>query len=787
MDPIKWFSEISRDDLALVGGKAGNLGEMYAHKFPVPPGFVVTTDAFKTFLVENDLTDPIAAQLTDLDVADSDKLQSVAKHIQDLILDAKMPQQVRAQIAEAYGYMSVDPSLRTAVGKDALSMISSGRTTPFVAVRSSATVEDLEGASFAGQQATFVNVKGVDAVLQSVQQCWASLYTARAIYYRVKNNFAHEKVFIAVVVQKMINSEVSGVVFTAEPSTGNTDTIVLEAGLGLGDAVVAGEITPDHYEVSKSDFLLTKKKLGAQAWMYTRDGMSGATIKKELTVDRGSRQKLSDSAVVFLAKECARIEAYYAKPMDIEFAYEAGKLFIVQARPITTLGKKEVAPVVEETARDESASAEKLLEGLAASPGVVSGPVKILAGPHELAKVEKGDVLVATMTSPDYVPAIERAVAVVTDEGGMTSHASIVSREMGIPCVVGTEEATKKLTDGQVVTVDGSSGIVLSGAVAVEQKPVETPAAVHESEPIVTATKVYMNLAEPEKIDAYAHLPFDGIGLLRLEFLITSTVKAHPLYLIAQGRQQEFVDALVAGVSKVARAIYPRPVVVRFSDFKTNEYKNLEGGEAFEPHEANPMLGWRGVSRYISPQYKDAFALECEAIKTIREKGLTNVHVMLPFVRTREEVSKCLEILSAHSLDQSLDFHIWIMAEVPAVALLAEEFAQLPIAGCSIGSNDLTQGVLCVDRDSARLGKLHYFDERNEAVLCAMKNIISGFIKHGKTVSFCGQAVSVYPELAEFLVGCKITSVSVNPDAVVSVREHIASIERKLLLSSVLQ
>ena len=782
MAHIAWFAEISKDDTALVGGKGANLGEMYRARFPIPAGFVITTDAFKLFLAENDLLPAIQKVLSGLDVTNNTQLQDVAQRVQQLVLTAQMPAALREDIVEAYGHINVDYSLYKEVARDALQVIRAGRDAPYVAVRSSATAEDLAGASFAGQQATFVNVKGTDIVLDAVQKCWASLYTARAIYYRVKNNFAHEKVFIAVVVQRMVNSDRSGVAFTANPSTGNRLEIVLEAGFGLGDAVVAGEITPDHYVVSKSDFILTVAKSAVQTWMYTRDDMTGKTYKKELTTERGGRQKLSNEEIIQLAKVCAAIEEHYGIPMDIEYAFEGGRLFIVQARPITTLDQAPASPAV----ISPVTSAAPLLEGLAASPGRVSGPVRILSGPEELDKVQKGDVLVARMTSPDYVPAIERACAIVTDEGGATSHAAIVSREMHLPCVVGTETATTKLKDGQFVTVDGSAGVVYLGRVSTAATPVVAPAAVEYHEPVVTATKIYMNLGEPDKIDEYASLPFEGIGLMRLEFLITSAVKAHPLALLEQKKGPEFVAALVEGISKVARTIFPRPLVVRFSDFKTNEYRNLAGGAAFEPHEENPMIGWRGVSRYISDKYAPAFALECQAIKSVRDSGLTNVHVMLPFVRTTDEVLRCLDLLREQSLVQSRDFHIWIMAEVPAVAFCAESFARLPIAGCSIGSNDLTQGVLCVDRDSARLAKMGYFDERNEAVLRAMHLIIAGFKKYHKTVSICGQAPSEYPDLLEFLIKEGVTSISVNPDVVVSVRETVASVERKLLLSSVL-
>ncbi|MEW6062965.1 MAG: phosphoenolpyruvate synthase [Nanoarchaeota archaeon] len=768
MKNIAWFKELSKEDVGLVGGKGANLGEMWNAKFPIPPGFVITAQAFKLFLEKTKIGDKIFSKLSNLDIQDTEKLYDTAEEVQDMIMEAEMPDEIKKDIIKAYDAMNIDVDVLKSVNRKALSFIKAGRDLPFVAVRSSATAEDLPTASFAGQQATFLNVKGNDNLIKAVQQCWASLYTARAIYYRVKNNFPHEKVLIAVIVQKMVNSEASGVAFSINPST-NEDNIVIEAGFGLGEAIVGGEVEPDNYIIDKNNFEIKNKKANYQKFMYVKDELYGRTIKKNLNEENGRKQKLTDAQIVQLAKIVKDIEDHYGNSQDIEFAVENGKLYIVQSRPITTIKK------VEEAKKTEEIKGSVLLSGLGASPGVASGIVKIIDNVNDLWKIDKDSVLVTKMTSPDYVVAMQKARAIVTDEGGLTSHASIVSREMGIACVVGTGNATTLLKEGTTITVDGTHGKIYSGKAEVEEEKPE------EYEFKETKTKIYMNLGEPEKIEKYKELFFDGIGLMRVEFMIASYIKKHPLKLIKDGKGHEYIDKFAEGISKVARAIHPKPIVVRFSDFKTNEYRDLEGGEKYEPHEDNPMIGWRGVSRYISDEYKEAFKLECRAIKKVREEGINNVYVMLPFVRTLTEVLECLSIMEAEGLVRSDDFKVWLMAEVPSMALITEEFAQLPIDGCSIGSNDLTQLILGVDRDSAILGKMGYFNERNEAVLMAIENIIKGFHKYGKTVSICGQAPSEYSEIVEFLVKNEIDSISVNPDVVNKTRSMVADVENKLL------
>ena len=763
---IVWFKDISEDELELVGGKALNLGVMYNLKLPVPPGFVVTTQAYKQFLEETKLDKKIYSLLKSLDIQDTEKLEKTAKHIQELMLDRDIPENIANEIKFAYENISIDLSVYRTASKAALDIIKAGRDIPWVAVRSSATAEDRPEASFAGQQETFLNIKGGNNIVRAVQRCWASLFTARAIYYRVKNNFLHEEVLIAVVIQKMIDSETSGVMFSINPATNNKNEILIEAGFGLGEAIVGGQIIPDIYIVDKNSYEIRDKKISIQTWMYARDEGLRKTTKIQLSPTKAKEQKLTEDQIVRLAEFGKKLEKHYNKPQDIEYAVEHGRIYIVQTRAVTTEEK------VKKARSHEEINATPILIGLGASPGIASGVVKIVHDINELSKIQKGDVLVTVMTNPDFVVAMEKACAIITDEGAMTSHAAIVSREMGIPCVTGTEKATKIFTDGMIITVDGTNGKIYKGNPELEEIQKEKIEYPYKE----TKTKIYMNLGEPDKIDDYKDLYFDGIGLMRLEFVIANKVGEHPNYLIRTGQQRKYVDELYEGIKKVASNIEGKPVIVRFSDFKTNEYKDLKGGDEFEPHEENPMIGWRGVSRYTSDEFKDAFKLECRAIKKVREE-YKNVYVMLPFVRTIKEVNKCIEIMKEAGLEKNEKFKIFLMAEVPSMALIPEEFAELDIDGVSIGSNDLTQLCLGVDRDSSRLGRMGYFDERNHAVLKAIHNIISVFKEKGKTVSLCGQAASEYKEFVEFLVKEGIDSVSVNPDVVNKVRFDVYDVE----------
>ena len=706
-----------------------------------------------------------------------------------------MPREIKVAVIGAYEDLNVDRAVSKVISNNPLtSLIKTGRELPFVAVRSSANAEDQQEASFAGQQATYLNVKGREETVLAVQKCWASLFTARAIYYRKKNNIQTENVFIAVVIQRMVNSEKSGVMFSINPATNNTEEIMIEAAFGLGEVVVGGEVTPDTYIVDKNSLQIKNKKTAKQEYGLYRDQYTGKNVKKNLPEYEGSKQKLTEDEIIGLAKYGKTLEEYYGKPMDSEWAIENNKIYLVQTRPITTMNKHNTQVVDNTNTTNEQTNSEKILEGMGASPGVGKGKVKIVLDMAHLDKVETGDVLVTRMTTPDFVPAMRKAIAIVTDEGGVTSHASIVSREMGIPCVVGTEKATQLLHDNDIITVDGTNGIVYRGEANIVNQTTEqtnnNSTQINNQENtyennLITGTKIMMNLGEPEKIEQYKWLHFDGIGLMRIEFIITDKIGKHPLYMIQTGRQQEYIDKLAEGIGQVARVINPRPLIVRFSDFKTNEYKNLEGGSNFEPHEENPLIGWRGVSRYISPDFVEAFKLEIKAIKKLREQGLKNVHVMLPFVRNTDEVRKCLKILEEFNLINNHEFRVYLMAEVPAISIIPEEFAELPIYGASIGSNDLTMGVLGIDRDSAKLGKMGYFDERNPAVMKAISNIIRGFKKHGKTVGICGQGPSEHEDLVEFLVKEGIDSISVSPDVVNKTRKLVASTERSILLGKV--
>ncbi|OIO27159.1 pyruvate, water dikinase, partial [Candidatus Micrarchaeota archaeon CG1_02_60_51] len=672
-----------------------------------------------------------------------------------------------------------------------------------VAVRSSATAEDLPEASFAGQQATFLNIKGSDNLVKSVQECWASLFEARAIYYRIQNDFEHLKVGIAVVVQKLVFSDKSGIIFTANPVTGDESEIVVEGGVGLGEAIVSGSVTPDSFIVSKGDLQIKSRVIGKQDRMVVRaaKGIEWKSVPEAVQ----SRQKLSDAEVLGLAGYAKKIEEHYGKPQDLEFAIEGKKLFIVQSRPITTLKKTAAAKALRQAneaeqsrrveARAMQAQAEQppetaasgsegkvLLKGAPASPGKASGPVRVVTDAKDGYKVKKGDVLVARMTSPDFVPAMKRAAAIVTDEGGMTCHAAIVSRELGVPCIVGTETATRVLKDGMVVTVDAVAGIVTEGAMAESEKVQQNAAlaAVVAGGIVSTGTKIYVNLAEPELAEQVAGRDCDGVGLMRAEFVIAGLGK-HPMALLKEGKRDEFVDAMARGMRKVCAAFYPRPVIYRANDFKTNEYRGLEGGAEFEPQEENPMIGYRGCFRYVKDP--TIFQMELEAMKRVREQyKLRNLWLMIPFVRTVHELEVCKKLVEDAGLRRGYDFKFGIMCEVPSTVIMAEEFCKVGIDFMSIGSNDLTQLMLGVDRDSPTVAE--DFDERDPAVLRSVENVIKSCHKHGVKVSICGQAPSNYPEFAEALVEYGIDSMSVNADIIEKTRRIVASAEQRFLLKS---
>ncbi|MCW1301114.1 MAG: phosphoenolpyruvate synthase [Candidatus Nanoarchaeia archaeon] len=774
---IVWNKEVGKEDVRIAGGKGANLGELLRAGLPVPPFFIVTAKAYRDFIESTHLKEKIEELLSQLNVDDTQALQLTSSRIQELIITTPLPEEIKSAIIEAYKMLGAGgPERYVPMSLKVLDILKLSREIPFVAIRSSATAEDLPSASFAGQQATFLNVRGESEVVEGVQKCWASLFSARAIFYRAKHGFKHMQVEIAVIVQKMVNSEKSGVAFSCDPVTGDLSKIVIEAGFGLGEAIVSGEINPDLYLVDKQSLQILKKEVKEQKILRTRDPYTGKNVTLVVPSEKQNSQKLSDEEIVELAKVIRSIEEYYRFPQDVEWAIEDGKIYIVQTRPVTTLQK-----VKEMKGKEMEVKGREILKGLPASPGIASGIVRLILDPSQLHRLNPGEVLVTKMTNPDYVPAMRKAAAIITDEGGLTCHAAIVSRELGIPCIVGTGNATALLQDGELVTVDAINGAVYKGIIEVPSER-KKMVSLEEVKGLKTKTKIYMNLGVPEKIDEYKDLPFDGIGLMRIEFIIASYIGEHPNYLLEKGEGEKYVNKLAEGIAKVAQAVAPRPVVVRFSDFKTNEYRDLKGGEKYEPQEANPMLGWRGVSRYISNEFENAFRLECKAIRKVREEfKLRNVWVMLPFVRTTWEVEKCIKIMEEEGLKRSEDFQIWLMAEVPSIIFLADEFSKL-CDGFSIGSNDLTQLILGADRDSQILGKMGYFDERNAAVLRAMKHLIQVAHQFGKTVSICGQSVSVYPEINEFLVRCGIDSISVNPDAVIEARKHIYEIEEKLAM-----
>lgn len=775
---IKWFDEIGKEDVGIVGGKGANLGELTSFGLPVPPGFCVTASGYTKFIKYAELDEVVKFLMEAVDVEDVDELTNASKEIQKKIKEKEFDPELKEEILSAYREFSENIGVKD----------------PEVAVRSSATAEDLPDASFAGQQDTYLHISGEEELLNHIRDCFASLWTSRAIYYREKQNYDHFDVALSVVIQKMVNSEKSGVMFTANPINNSKDEMMINASYGLGEAVVSGIVTPDEYIIDKKTKKVIEKNIAEKEYMVIKNengvGTRVVNVKDILGKDAVKAEALSPKELDTLVERGLKVEKLYGSVQDTEWGFDRDtkEFYFLQSRPITTLGDKE----------EKEEKLITLVKGLPASPGIGRGKVKLIKDISEINLVEEGDVLVTAMTNPDMVPAMRKCAGVVTDEGGRTCHAAIVSRELQIPCIVGAKTATKTLKTGDTVTVDAVRGIVYEGEVLKEKEEKKSPDSPNVSSIAnldelrnlfapTTATKIYMNLGEPELIEKYKNLPMDGIGLMRTEFIFTNMIGAHPMYLVKTGQGDLMIDKLAEGISKVAQAIYPKNLVVRTSDFRTNEFRGLKGGDEVEPIEANPMIGWRGVSRYISPEYEEGFRLECRAIKKVREEyGLTNVIVMLPFVRTPEELKVVKGIMAEEGLVQSKNFKIWIMAEVPAVVLQAEEFAEL-VDGFSIGSNDLTQLVMGADRDSGVLNNMGYFDERNDAVKIALKTIIDAANKKGITCSICGQGPSQYPELAEFLVECGITSMSVNPDTVEYTRRLVASVEQKIILKKLRQ
>ena len=756
-EAIRRLDDLSHDDVALAGGKGANLGELTRAGLPVPPGFVIGAPVYASFVDVTGLRARIGERLAQVDIDDAAALEAVAAETRNLIESMELPGEIESAILDAYRELAGDEGIP-------------------VAVRSSATAEDTAAASFAGMNETFLNVTGAAAVLEAVKHCWSSLFGARTIFYRAQRGFGQADMDIAVVVQLQISSERAGVMFTVDPATGAADRLVIEASTGLGEAVVSGRVSPDRFVLDKPSLAIVVREIRRKA-LAIEPAPGGGTTVRELSESEALRPALGDEEACDLARLGIAIEAHYGCPQDTEWAIDDhDKVWMLQARPVTASAH---------TGSPAAAAGAMLLRGLGAAPGTAVGPVQMLASLSQAGTFSQGSVLVARMTAPDWVPLMRRAAAIVTDSGGMTCHAAIVSRELGIPCVVGTQEATSKLRDGEIVTVDATRGVVLEGGTptAGAMTPAAQPAPRSSgAASSVTATSLLLNLSEPSQVERAAALDVDGVGLLRAELMLLEALEGkHPRLLIDEGRGAELTERMAAGLESFARSFMPRPVTYRTIDFRTNEFRNLEGGERFEPTEANPMIGMRGAFRYT--RNTDLFALELAAVRRVWDSGGTNLHVMLPFVRTVRELARCRELVAESGLLDRPGFELWIMAEVPSVLFQLEAYAQLGIAGISIGSNDLTELLLGADRDSELLAEV--FDERDPAVLSYLRQLIPTARQLGLRTSICGQAPSVYPEYTEVLVRAGIDAISVSIDAVGRTRQLIDRAERKLLLDAV--
>ncbi len=803
MSLIKWFNEITINDIQLVGGKNASLGEMYQNLTDkgvnIPDGFAVTAEAYKFFIKSNNLSEPLKKLLLDLDKSDVNQLKSVGEKIRNMILKAPLPQELIEAIVKAYSEME------NKYGKDV-----------DVAVRSSATAEDLPDASFAGQQETYLNIRGAKNVVNAVKKCFASLFTDRAISYRIDKGFDHFSVYLSAAVQKMVRSDKasSGVLFTLDTESGFKDVVFITGAWGLGEYVVQGVVNPDQFYVFKPTLregykAIISKKIGTkQKKLIYGKNPNKPTIGVKTTPEERQSFVLNDDEILKLAQWGLLIEEHYEKPMDIEWAKDGdgvsvgtGELFIVQARPETVhaLRKENFYEIYQ-----LKGAGNVLCKGLAVGNKIGQGKAAIIKDVSHIHMFKAGEVLVTDMTDPDWEPIMKIAGAIVTNRGGRTCHAAIVSRELGIPCVVGTGNATQVIKEGMEITIDctkGEEGYVLDGKIPYEIKKIDL------TEIPKTTTKIMMNVGIPEQAFVQGQIPNDGVGLARIEFIISSHIGIHPLALIDytelkakskmdrkieklvkeiekktygyEKKSDYYVDKLAQGIATIAAAFYPNEVIVRFSDFKTNEYANLIGGFLYEPTESNPMIGWRGASRYYDPKFEPAFALECIAIEKVRNTvGLKNVKVMIPFCRTVEEGKKVIEVMKKYGLIQGKEgLEIYVMCEIPSNVILAEEFAKI-FDGFSIGSNDLTQLTLGLDRDSAIVS--HIYDERNEAVKKLIKEVIQVAKKYGRKIGICGQAPSDFPDFAEFLVECGIDSISLSPDTVLKTKLLIAEKEKNI-------
>jgi pyruvate, water dikinase len=808
---VRFFSKLRREDVDYAGGKGANLGELTAAGLPVPGGFVVGAPAYDAFCAHNQLREQIEAMLKGVNFEDTATLQAASAAVRALIDEASMPEHVTIAISDAYERLIGD------------------ERNVAVAVRSSATAEDTAAASFAGMNETYLNMVGREETLDAVRRCWRSLFGSRTVYYRGVNGLSQAGMDIAVVVQRQIASTRAGVMFTVNPATGDPNEIVIEGSFGLGEAVVSGSVSPDRWVVDKRTLSLRQREVKRKE-LAIESLPDGGTQRRELSEQEALRPALSDDEAVRVAKLGLEIERHYGSPQDTEWAFDAaGGLWMLQSRPITTLGDASATKPqgeLEASVPQAPASArEVLLRGLGGAPGGATGTVRILSSLDEAEKLGQGEILVTHMTAPDWVPVMRRAAAIVTDSGGMTCHAAIVSRELGIPCVVGTGEATRKLRDGERVVVDASRGQVrkagdermgvsnasapapaalssanapapvglsgasapapagLSGASAPAPAgaTVAVGAAPASAAAMVTATKILVNLSEPSQVEKVSTMAVDGVGLLRAELMILEALESeHPRALIQAGRGEELVTRMAGNLEAFASGFAPRPVTYRTIDFRTNEFSGLHGGERFEQLESNPMIGYRGALRYL--REPDVFALELEAIARVWDAGLHNLHVMLPFVRTVSELRRCRELIAKAGLLERDGFELWVMAEVPSVLFNLREYAGLGIAGISVGSNDLTQLLLGADRDNPALAET--FDERDGAVQAYLRQLIPLARELGLSTSICGQAPSVHPEYAELLVRAGIDAISVSVDAVDRTRALVASAEQRLLLEA---
>ncbi len=759
MKLIAWLDELSNKDVALAGGKGASLGEMWNAGLPVPPAFVVTAEAYRYFIKETKLDEKIREVLKGIDVNDSDDLKERSKKARELIINAKMPKDLELNIIESYNKLCKENG-----GKDI-----------FVAVRSSATAEDLPDASFAGQQDTYLNIKGAKNVVDAVQRCFASLFTDRAVFYREQKGFDHFQVALAAVVQKMVDADKAGVLFTVNPINQNYDEMVIEGAWGLGEGVVSGIVSPDTYIIDKKTLSIKSMNIARKETMFVRDE-NGDTKEIPTPDDLKEKRVLSDEELKKLAENGLLIEKHYKKPMDIEWALEKGRVYMLQARPITTLDKEKRK---EGSEAGEDIEAKIILKGIGASPGIASGKVKILNNIEEIDKIKDGDILVTKMTTPDMVPAMKKACAIVTDDGGLTCHAAIISRELGTPCVVGTQKATKVLKDGMLITVDGEKGIVYEGEIKKkEESTTPTQVVSGVTAPLITATEIKVNVSMPEVAERAAATGADGVGLLRAEHMILGT-GVHPMKVLEEKGEDALVDVFADGIRKVADAFYPRPITYRTLDAPTDEFRGLEGGEN-EPKEHNPMMGWRGIRRGLDqPEI-----LRCEflAIKKLLEEGYKNIAVMIPLVTTPDEVKEVKKLAYKVGLNLGRDVEFGIMVETPAAALTIEDFIKEGIDFVSLGTNDLTQYTIAIDRNNEYVAK--YYRENHPAVMKLIEYVLKTCKKHGVKTSICGQAGS-RPAIVEKLIEWGITSVSSNIDAIDTIRKTIARTEQRIILDTI--